>query len=75
MQHLPFGQMSEQNLTDKAKRVYDKFKAAERLPQRIRVSLWGDTPLVSPRAAKLLSDPETSEVLMRAIRAPRTPRA
>ncbi len=63
--------MSDVTLTGKAKEIYDKFKAAEKLPSYIKVSFWGRDPMVSPRAARLLSDPDTRDLLLRATRGER----
>ena len=71
MRHLPFGSVHEVTLTGKAKEIYDKFEEAKKLPNWIKVSFWGRDPMVSPRAAKLLSDPETRALLLRATRGDR----
>ncbi len=63
--------MSDVTLTGKAKEIYDKFKEAEKLPHGIKASFWGKTPMMSPQIAKLMSDPDTRELLMRATRGER----
>lgn len=55
----------------KEERVRRKIEAAMRLEAGIKPSFWGVTPLMSPRVAALYRDPETREVLMRAIRGER----
>ncbi len=54
-----------------AKRIYEKFQKALTLPSKPKVSLWGNDSMMSPRAAKLLSDPETRDLLLRATRGER----
>ena len=63
--------MHEDKLTGKAREIYRKFKDAEKLSNEIKIPFWGDPPMVSPRAAKLLSDPDTRDLLMRATRGER----
>ena len=52
----------------RATRIRRKLEDAMKLPGKIKVSLWGKSPMVSPRAAALLRDPETRRLLLAATR-------
>lgn len=69
---LPYAAMPDQpdreTRDDVRRRISRKLKSAMTLPDEIKVSFWGDTPLVSPRMAALLRDPETRDLVLRAAR-------
>ena len=60
--------MMTQDQTRKKERLAQKLAQAMQLPNEIKVSFWSQTPLMSPRMAKIMSDPETREIFMRAVR-------
>ena len=70
-QHLPSLPMEHDPGSQeeaRATRIRRKLEDAMKLPGKIRVSLWGKSPMVSPRAAALLRDPETRRLLLAATR-------
>ncbi len=66
----PQHEQSEQERLERERRarIQAKLKAAMELPNVIKPSFWGKTPLMSPRVAALMSDKETAELFMRAVR-------
>ena len=66
--HQREAQVPSPEEVERRARIERKLEAAMKLPNRIKHSWWSKTPMISPRAAALLGDPETAEILMRATR-------
>ena len=69
METLPYDRMPKTETPEaRRQRVIRHLRKAMALPEHAEGTFWRDAPLISPRAAHLLQDPDTKEMLLRATR-------